>query len=118
MIDIYDSDVIAIDQGPMKWMVAKQGTGMDLESFRRGAVEQFAEIGFDATVKCFETDEAGTYAFDVEINGRIDPKFRFDNDRMIHEVVNNLLDDPDAEKGFIKSPDGAEAAAARHKHKH
>lgn len=118
MIDIYDSDIIKIDEGPMKWMVSKQGTGMDLESFRRGAVEQFAEVGFHANVKTYETSEAGTYQFEVEILGRVDPKFVFDNDRMVHEVTHNILDEPGVEKGFIKSPMGAEAAAARYKHKH
>jgi hypothetical protein len=118
MIDIYDSDIVKIDEGPMKWMVSKQGTGMSLESFRRGAVEQFAEVGFRANVKTYETTEAGTYAFEVEILGRVDPKFVFDNDQMIHEVTRNVLDDPDQETGFIKSPMGTEAAAARQKHKH
>lgn len=118
MIDLYDSDIIKIDEGPMKWMVAKQNTSMSLESFRRGAVEQFAEVGFLANVKTYETSEAGTFQFEVEILGRVDSKFVFDKDRMVHEVTNNLLNEPGIDKGFIKSPTGAEAAAAHVKHKH
>jgi hypothetical protein len=115
MIDFYDSEVEKIDKGPLAWMLAHQSTRMSLDAFKRGAEEQFAEVGFDATVKCFETSEPGTYAFDVEINGRLDPDFRFDPDRMVHEVVHDLLGT--GESGFLKTPT-ADARAAARPHRH
>lgn len=115
MIDIYDSDLIKMDKGPVAWIARHQGTSMSLDAFKRGAEEQFAEIGFDVTLKCYETTQPGVYAFDVEFNRRVDPDFRFDPDRMVHEVTNDLLDTGEA--GFIKTPT-AEAKAAARPHKH
>lgn len=89
-IDLYDHDLLAIDKGPVAWMTRHQGSSMGLEHFRRAAEEQFAEVGFRATVKCYETNEAGTYAFDIEINGRIE-KHDFDFDRQVHEVTSGVL---------------------------
>jgi hypothetical protein len=118
MIDLYDSDIIAIDEGPYAWMRQHQGSAMNVDAFVRGAEEQFAEIGFDAKVKCYTTTESGTYAFDVEINGRIDKAHQFDYDRMVHEVTHNILEDPDAETGFIKADAAADRkAAGKHVHK-
>jgi hypothetical protein len=116
LIDIYDSDMIAMDQGPVAWMAAHQGRSMNLDAFKQGAEEQFREVGFDATVKVFETSEPGTFAFDVEINHRVDPGFRFDPDRQVHEVTRDLLGT--GESGFIKTPTAEMQAAARAKHKH
>lgn len=117
ILNILDSEIIAIDEGPVKWAKQQQSTSMDLEAFRRGVIEKFADVGFLANVLCYETTEKGVYAFDFEIYGRTERK-EFDFDRMVHEVTSNLLDDPDQEKGFIASPMGAEAAAAQHRHKH
>lgn len=111
MIELYDHEVIAIDKGPVAWMTQQQGSAMSLEEFRIAAEGKFADIGILASVKTFETSEPGTYAFDVEIYGRTHAH-EFDFDRQVHEVVNNLLDDPGQEKGFINT----EAAARELKH--
>lgn len=101
-VEIYDHELIAIDKGPVAWMASRQGSRMPLEEFVRTAEGKFAEIGFKARVKAFETSEEGTYAFDVEIEGRVEGR-AFDYDRQVHEVVNNLLDEPGVEKGFINT---------------
>jgi hypothetical protein len=105
-IEIYDHEVLEIDKGPVRWMTQKQGTTMSLESFRRAVVEQFEDIGFRATVKTYETTERGTFAFDVEINGRCERK-AFDYDQMVHEVTSNLLNDPAEPTGFINTREAA-----------
>jgi hypothetical protein len=118
VIDLYDSDMVAIDKGPAAWMARHQGSSMNVDAFVRGAEEQFAEIGLDAKVKTYTTTEDGTYGFDVEIRGRLDRGHQFDYDRMVHEVTNNILEDPDAETGFIKVDAAAERkAAGKHVHK-
>jgi hypothetical protein len=103
MIDIYDHEVVEIDKGPVAWMTRMQGSSMPLDEFVRTAEGKFAEIGFKATVKCFETSEPGTYAFDIDITGRTHTTGEFDYDRMVHEITTNLLDDPTAETGFINT---------------
>lgn len=103
MQQLYDHEIDAIDKGPVKWMIEKQHTAMDLEDFRKGAEEKFAEIGIEARVNAWTTTESGTFAFEVDILGRMDKKHVFDYDRQVHEVVNNYLQDPDADTGFIKT---------------
>lgn len=104
MIDnLYDHELIAIDNGPVAWMTKVQGTAMSLETFVQTAQGKFAEVGFRAQVRAFETSEPGTYAFDVEILDRTHEVGEFDFDRQVHEVVNNILQDPTAEKGFINT---------------
>jgi regulator of RNase E activity RraB len=100
--DLYDHEIDAMDKGPVKWMQQMQGTRMDLETFRKTAIGKFAEVGFKVDVKAWTTNDEGTVAFDIDIIDRIE-KHEFDFDRQVHEVVNNYLNDPDAETGFIKT---------------
>lgn len=100
-IQLYDSEIEAMDRGPLKWLVAQQGKPMVLDTFVRTVVGKFDEIGLRSRVNTYETTEPGTYAFDIVINGRHVEK-EFDFDRMVHEVQNNLLDIP-GEGGTIKS---------------
>lgn len=119
-VELYDSDILAMEKGPLRWMQNKRGTRMNLESFRRAVVEQFEMIGFVVDVKCWETDADETYAFDVDIRRRIE-KVSFDYDRMRHEVINNILEIPGQVKGeLLKGPTGAEARriAKLKPHKH
>lgn len=116
LLNVLDSEIIEMED-VLKWAQLRQHTRMPLEDFRRAVVEKFAEIGFLVTVKCFETSEPGTFAFDFEITGRTERK-EFDFDRMVHEVTHNLLEDPHAETGFIKTPTDASREAAHHKHRH
>lgn len=99
-IDLYDTDILAIEKGPLEWMKSKQFERMDLEDFRRTTQERFEQIGFRVNVKCYDTDQADVYAFDVEILGRTNQK-SFDYDRMTHEVVNNVLALPDQAGGWV-----------------
>jgi hypothetical protein len=103
VIDLHDSEILAIEKGPMAWMEQNQGSYRDLEDFRRAAIDKFGEIGFQVRLKCYDTNQAGCYAFDVEIYGRVPGSQKFDPDRQVHEVTHNILDLPDQEKGFIKT---------------
>lgn len=120
-VELYDSDILAIERGPLAWMQAKQQTRMPLEEFRKGAVEKFQDIGFDVNVKCYDTNESGVFAFDVEILGKVEKK-AFDYDKMVHEVTRNLLELPDQDGGFIKTDaammEMARKERERGKHKH
>lgn len=114
--DLYDSDIIAIEKGPLAWMREKQRSSMDLEDFRRTAIGKFAEIGIKADVLTYDTTEEGVFAFDIEIQGRLDNR-TFDYDRMVHEVTNNILELPDQDGGVIKfDPHKLATTAAKHKH--
>lgn len=101
-VELYDSDLLALEQGPMAWMKSKQQSSMNLEDFRRAVVEKFADAGFKVDVKVFDTNQEGVYAFDVEIREKIERK-AFDFDRQVHEVTRNILELPDQEGGFIKT---------------
>lgn len=119
-VELYDSDLLKMEKGPLRWMKSKQGSSMDLEAFRRGAEEQFGEVGFEVNVKCYDTNQDGMFAFEVDILRRVNRRFTFDYDQMIHEVTSNILEIPGQEKGFIKAPQGAEARrlAQQKPHKH
>lgn len=99
-VDLYDTDILAIEKGPLAYMRSKQFERMDLEDFRKTTQERFEQLGFRVNVKCYDTDQSGVYAFDVEILGRTSQK-SFDYDRMTHEVVNNVLALPDQAGGWI-----------------
>lgn len=117
-VELYDSDLIAIEKGPLKWIGQRRGQRMNLEDFRRAVVDQFAMVGFVVDVKCYDTNEAEVYAFDVEIRARTEAQ-TFDYDRMRHEVVNNLLEIPGVTKGeLIKAPTKAEVQAIVEKERH
>lgn len=117
LVNLYDSEIEEIRTGPLAWMRSQSGKRMDLENFRKTAVEKFADIGFRTNVKCFETNENETYIFEAEIQERLGRR-EFDYDRQIHEVTNNLLELPGQEKGFIKTSDGMEAVKNKHGHGH
>lgn len=108
LLNILDSEIDAMDKGPIKWATEHQGKAMDLEAFRRAIIEQFAEIGFKVEVKAYETNERGTIAFDFEILGRTERK-AFDFDKMVHEVTNDFLGERGADQGFIPAPQPTEA---------
>ncbi len=99
-VELYDSDLLVMEQGPLAWMRSKQQSSMNLEDFRRAVVEKFADVGFKVDVKVYDTNQEGVYAFDVEIREKIEKK-AFDFDRMTHEVVNNILELPDQAGGWI-----------------
>lgn len=102
-LELNDSEILAIERGPLAYAQKHQGSHRDLENFRRAIVAQFGEIGFQANVLCFETDQPGCYAFEFEIIGRTPGSRSFDPDRQVHEVVNNVLELPDQDGGWVKT---------------
>lgn len=101
-VELYDSDLLAIERGPLAYMQSRQFSRMNLEEFRVATKEKFEDIGFRVNVKCYDTDVSDTYAFDVEILEKLE-KRAFDFDRQVHEVTRNILELPDQEGGFIKT---------------
>lgn len=120
LIEINDSDILRIEQGPWAYMRSQQKKRVNIEDFRRAVVDKFAEIGFRAQVNAFTTDAGpDVYAFDVVVQERLTGGF--DPDRMVHEVVNNVLELPDQDKGWINTDESlraAEAAMRANPHKH
>lgn len=102
-LELNDSEILAIERGPLAYAQKHQGSYRDLENFRRAIIAQFGEIGFQANVLCFETDQPDCYAFEFEITGRVPGTGRFDPDKQVHEVVNNILELPDQDQGWIKT---------------
>lgn len=122
MIDLNDSEILIIEK-TVKWAQEQQGQHRNLEDFRRAVVDKFNQDGFQVNVLCFETNQPGCYAFDLEITGRVPGSRQFDPDRQVHEVVNNLLELPDQDKGYIKTDRGmfedlAAGNVSGQKHKH
>lgn len=101
-VELYDSDILRIENGPLAYMVARQQSSMDLEDFRSTVIGKFGDIGFRVTIRPYETSQSGVFAFDIEITGRTGTH-EFDYDRMVHEVTSNLLELPGEEPGFIKT---------------
>jgi hypothetical protein len=90
LLNILDSEVAQLGE-VVAWAQRERDKGRtSLEAFRRAVVDKFAEVGFRANVKCYDTTEKGVYAFDFEILGRVE-RTEFDFDRMTHEVRSNLL---------------------------
>ena len=122
-IDLHDSDIDKMDKGPLAYAKSKAGTSMNIDQFAKDMKEQFANIGFNVEVKVYDTDQQGTYAFEVEIQGR-NALSLFDPDRQVHEVTSNFLQLPGEQTGFIPSKEGIdrllarEAAKARKKGQH
>jgi hypothetical protein len=104
-LELNDSEILRLEKGPMAYLQRQQGHHRNLESFRRAAIEAFGEEGFQVDVKCYDTNVEGVYTFDVEITGRVPGAGRFDPDRQVHEVVNNILEIPDQKEGWIKTDD-------------
>lgn len=89
LLDIHDSEIIRLE-AVKKALMERQATVVNLEAFRKEAIERFAQAGFDVFVQCYETDQVGAFAFDIDILGRIEGDF--DPDRQVHEVTNDLLE--------------------------
>lgn len=120
LTDLYDSDILAIEKGPLAWMQSQQRMAKDLDNFVRAAKDKFEDIGIRANIKTYDTNEDGTFAFEVEILGRTERR-DFDYDRMVHQVTNNILELPDQDGGIIKTDEAMLKAAQksfRHGHGH
>ena len=115
-IDINDSEILAIENGPWAYMRSMQQKRINLEDFRRTVIEKFAEIGFRATVNAHTTNVDDVYAFEVVVHDRLGGE-TFDYDRQVHEVVNNILELPDQAEGWIDT-DKALVAAEKQMREH
>src|SRR5438132_7572018 len=89
-VELYDSDILAMERGPIEWARAQEGKHLNTDQFTKDLKEQFAHIGLGVDVHVFDTHMRGAYAFKVEIQQRLGAAF--DPDRQVHEVVNNLLE--------------------------
>lgn len=108
-LDLYDSDILKIEVA-LNALMEHQGKRMVVESFRKEAIERFAEQGFVVDVLTWETDQPGLYAFDFKITGRVEPLEEFDHERQSHEVINDLLEIEPSMKGeTIKPTEGLRA---------
>jgi regulator of RNase E activity RraB len=119
-VEVNDSDILRIEKGPYAWMRDQQFKRMNLEEFRKAVIEKFAEVGFVADVLTYNTDGgADVFAFDVVVKERLGGEF--DPDRQVHEVVSNILELPDQDKGWIKTDESlraAEQAMRENPHRH
>lgn len=111
LIEIHDSELLKIESVLKKLNERQYQSSVNLDGFRREAIERFEQIGFQVAVRCFETDVAGVFAFDIDIVDRLAGEF--DPDRQVHEVTRDLLDL--GEGGVIKSQPIVEA---HHHHGH
>jgi hypothetical protein len=109
--DINDSEILAIEKGPWAYMRSKQKNRMELEDFRRTVIDKFAEIGFKADVVAYTSNVPDVYIFEVVVRERL--RGDFDPDRQVHEVVNNILELPDQNEGWIDT-DAALKQAEQH----
>lgn len=113
-IELHDSDILAMENGPLRWVTERSGRMLDIDQFTKDVAEQFAQIGFQVEVQVWETNERGVWAFKVLIEKRIGAAF--DPDRMVHEVQNNLLEIP-GEGGVINTGQAMKDFAQRAKEK-
>lgn len=119
-VELYDSDVKAIMDGPMAWFNARTGSWRNIDDMHKELTEQFQKIGLQVEVSVWTLGECRcrpathhaeqcrnliaipeAYQFGVLILGKINRESGFDFDKMVHEVQHNLLDIP-GEGGVIK----------------
>lgn len=89
LIDLNDADVLRIES-VVKILNDRQGKVLNLDAFAREAVERFADVGFRARVNTYDTNQQGLYAFEIEINDRLEGEF--DPDQMVYEATNDVLE--------------------------
>lgn len=108
-VEVNDADILAMEEGPWAYMRSMQFKRMDVEDFRKTVIAKFADIGFRATVNAYTTDAGvDVYAFEVVVHDRLGGQF--DPDRMVHEVVKNVLELPDQEGGWINTDEALRSA--------
>lgn len=88
--DLYDTDILVLEK-VIKRLNERARATMDMEAFRKEAVERFQDAGFEVDVKVWYTNEPGVFAFDMEVVGKIGADEPFDHERMHHEVTHDVL---------------------------
>lgn len=96
--DMNDADVLKLEK-VIKILNAKMGSRRDVDAFQREAKERFFNAGYRVDVKVYSTTQSDTYAFDIEIQERLEGEF--DPDQMVYEATNDILDI--GEKGVIST---------------
>jgi hypothetical protein len=108
-LDLYDHEIIAIDD-VLKTLNAKaQAKSLNFTAFEREIKDRFAEIGLVVSVDWNEFAMAGSNVPvpnaampTITPIGRTESRFVFDRDRQVHEVTSNILEIP-GEGGVIKA---------------
>jgi hypothetical protein len=105
MIEVYDSEVDAIQQ---VWDLLRsryQGEFHNYDAFEREARERFAKIGFVISITWNEFAIGGVKQEGamptLTVEGRTE-RHEFDQDRQVHEVTSNILGIP-GQEGVIKT---------------
>lgn len=88
LVDLNDSDILRLEK-VVRLLNDRVGSRLPLEAFRKEIVERFGEAGFKVDVKVWTTGREGLYAFDIEIQERLEGQF--DPEKMMHEVQHDLL---------------------------
>ena len=92
LVNLHDHEVLEIER-VVQALSDRQGKAMDLEAFRREAIERFEEIGLVVAVKVYEGVEPGLWEFDLELVGRTERlNHGFDHERQQWEVRHDILD--------------------------
>lgn len=113
-IELYDHEILAAEK-VLEKLNEKQGKNVDLEDFRREAIDRFNAAGLVVDVKAYTTKLPGVFTFDMEILGR-HSREEFDYEKMAYEVTNDILDLlPNSEKGQTIKTDGPDGLPP-HKH--
>lgn len=133
-VELYDSDILKIEQGPLAWANSQIGTARNLDGFVERLKDEFLKIGFyiyvelgqhaDCTCrdgKCVDLTKCPTLQITdnevfmpmVKISGRVSVQ-PFDFEQMQWEVRNNILNMPGQDKGVIKFNGKAEGGSHRH----
>lgn len=122
-VEVYDSDILAIDRIMECLAKRYQGSYRNYLAFEREATDLFGEIGLRITInwRGFMINGVPQEGAMPEITPveRLTP---FDPDRMVYEVTQNILDLPGQEPGeVIKTDQGGTFKAFRevgglHKH--
>lgn len=101
-IDLYDSDVLTIQQ-VVDALNVSRSKPTTVDGWRREIEERFSEAGFKVSVVLRQVEGLerpdGTVAptsndyiyTTITINDRVEPQGEFDHQRMAHEVQSNVL---------------------------
>ena len=112
MVDLYDSDLLVIEQ-VQNALNLRVGMHLDVDGYAREIKERFGEAGFLVDVAIMQVTgpgplPMGTYVPQITILSRVTPE-QFDREKMTWEVQHDILEieeTPGAMQrdGTIKSP--------------
>jgi hypothetical protein len=97
-VELHDSDRIKLNKLKIELEQFQGKGGINLEAFRKHALDRFHAIGFEVDDKIYETNVEGVYWFEWSIVKRLEGEF--DPEQQHHEVVNDILGT--GQSGMIK----------------